>query len=114
MGRAARMNPISHDGGKDPNAVAMARIIRGCSFIKTPAQLEKVLDRICAHDPEARRDVIRDFMWDLCTFDAAAIAHEDEQRRLAERRAAAYTIPRVGVSSDMPDIVDALAAMGKR
>jgi hypothetical protein len=80
MGRAARANPRAATPGKDAEAVAMARIIRGCSWITTPKQLEMVLTRF----PEAERDAVRDFLWEHCAFDANAI--EQEERRGFEHR----------------------------
>jgi hypothetical protein len=95
VGRAARANPISHEGGKSPEQVAFARIVRGCTFIKTPKQLELLLDRIQERDPEARRDVIRDYLWEFCAFDPDAIEWEEKVAEARRRYAAAYTIPHV-------------------
>lgn len=79
MGYAARRNPISRHGNPDPEALAMARIVRGCQFIRTPTQLEMLLDRICERQPDTDREATRDFLWEFCAFDAEAIRVEEAQ-----------------------------------
>jgi hypothetical protein len=84
MGYAARRNPLSREGGKDPQHVAMAQIVRGCQWVKTPNQLEALLDRIVEREPDIDVDKTRDFLWEFCAFDPAAI--EAEERQLAHAR----------------------------
>ncbi|MBA3578944.1 MAG: hypothetical protein H0W42_03065 [Gemmatimonadaceae bacterium] len=96
MGYAARLNPRARTLGKDPSLVAMQRIIRGCSWIKSPLQLEFVLRRF----PEDERDGVRDLMYPFCAFDLDVIRHEEEQIALVQRAEAAYgTAPVTDITS---------------
>jgi predicted nuclease of restriction endonuclease-like RecB superfamily len=90
MGYAARRNPISREGKRDLDALAMARIARGCQFIKTPNQLEALLDRMCEKDPDTDREKTRAFLFELCSFDPVAI--EAEQRQEAHAKQVAETL----------------------
>jgi hypothetical protein len=74
MGRAARSNPLSLAGQKDPDQVSAARLARFASrTIKTPRQFATYLESF----PEDAREEVRRLTLPHCEWDLALIRREE-------------------------------------